>query len=189
MGRLPGASAQHFSNRGHNLSANTDVGLLGRLFLVISTITTVSILRWLNGRSFVSNWMIQNCQVHLKGHLKPQHTSIANIAKENISVSRVNGRRSSSSVRKTSGACQRAGPTTLVVVNVVLLKTGTNPKSTRHGFLLSSIRTLHFWVGNLFSINASDVLVESLRTARISAWTIGGFWWCRYSSPLAAPWS
>jgi len=72
-----------------------------------------------------------------------ERTSIVYIAKEKTSVSRVNGSLSSSSVKKTSGACQRAGPTTFVVVNVVVLKTGTKPKSTKRG-LPFSISTLHY---------------------------------------------
>jgi hypothetical protein len=51
----------------------------------------------------------------------------------------VDGKRSSS-IEKTYGACHRAGPTTLVVVKVVVLKTGTNAKSTKH----VSTRTLHY---------------------------------------------
>ena len=60
--------------------------------------------------------------------------------KENISVLNVKGE--ASSVRKTSGACHRAGSTTLVVVKVVVLDKH-DTKSTRYVFSSSSTKTLH----------------------------------------------
>ena len=68
-------------------------------------------------------------------------TSTANIENEKTSILRVNGKRSSS-VRKTSRACHRTGPTTLVVVKVVVLNTVTNAKSTRRALFPSSTKTL-----------------------------------------------
>ena len=78
-----------------------------------------------------------------KLHKDGNRTSTVNMEKEKMSVLSVNGKLSSSSVRKTSGACHRAGPTTFVVVKVVVLSTGTNAKSTRRAFPSSSIKTLH----------------------------------------------
>ena len=126
----------------------------------------------------------QNEEVKCFDKNRSNRTSTQNMAKENTSVSRVNGKPSSSSVWKTSGACHRAGPTTFVVVNVVVLNTGTRPKSTRRAFLSSSTRTLHYrW----WSMPGAGKKM-STHTARMSAWIMEGDCSCRYLSPSAAPW-
>jgi hypothetical protein len=70
-------------------------------------------------------------------------TSTVDMEKEKMSALSVNGKLSSSSVRKTSRACHRAGLTTLVVVKAVVLNIGTKAKATRCAFPSSSIKMLH----------------------------------------------